>query len=104
LVRRDPPSAVTDRPLGHRGRLERVPTGPVLGVDAAGAGHDALHDPQVTRDYYDAMPDDVRRHLHCRVVARLELIVQKYQIEDLAMGAPRLVRRRVNGFVRPLEV
>jgi ectoine hydroxylase-related dioxygenase (phytanoyl-CoA dioxygenase family) len=60
----------------------------VLGVDAPGAGHDALHDPQVTRDYYDALPDDVRRHLHCRVVDRLEPIVQKHQIEELVMGAP----------------
>jgi hypothetical protein len=60
----------------------------VLGVDAPGAGHDALHDPQVTRDYNDALPDDVRRHLHCRVVDRLAPIVQKHQIEELVMGAP----------------
>jgi hypothetical protein len=60
----------------------------VLGVDGPGAGHDALHDPQVTRDYYDALPDHARRHLHCRVVERLEPIVQKHQIEDLVMGAP----------------
>jgi ectoine hydroxylase-related dioxygenase (phytanoyl-CoA dioxygenase family) len=60
----------------------------VLGVDAPGAGHDALHDPQVTRDYYDALPEHTRRHLHCRVVDRLEPIVQKHQIEELVMGAP----------------
>jgi hypothetical protein len=60
----------------------------VLGVDAPGAGHDALHDPQVTRDYYDALPEHVRRHLHCRVVDRLRPIVQKHQIEGLVMGAP----------------
>ncbi len=60
----------------------------VLGVDAPGAGHDALHDPQVTRDYYDTLPEHVRRHLHCRVVDRLEPIVQKHQIEELEMGTP----------------
>ncbi|MDG4827527.1 phytanoyl-CoA dioxygenase family protein [Asanoa sp. WMMD1127] len=60
----------------------------VLGVDAPGAGHDALHDPQVTQDYYDALPEVVRRHLHCRVVDRLEPITQKHQIEELEMGAP----------------
>jgi ectoine hydroxylase-related dioxygenase (phytanoyl-CoA dioxygenase family) len=60
----------------------------VFGVDAPGAGHDELHDPQVTRDYYAALPEHVRRHLHCRVVDRLEPVVQKHQIEGLVMGAP----------------
>jgi hypothetical protein len=60
----------------------------VLGVDAPGAGHAALHDLQVTQDYYDALPDIAREHLHCRVVERLEPIVQKHQIEGLMMGAP----------------
>lgn len=59
----------------------------VLGVDAPGAGHAALHDLQVTRDYYDALPELARRHLHCRVVEKLEPIVQKHQIEGLVMGA-----------------
>jgi hypothetical protein len=60
----------------------------VLGVDAPGAGHDALHDPQVTQDFYDTLPDQVRRHLLCRVVDRVEPIVQKHTIEGLVMGAP----------------
>jgi len=30
----------------------------------------------------------VQRHLHCRVVDRLEPIVQKHQIEELEMGTP----------------
>jgi hypothetical protein len=59
----------------------------VLGVDAPGAGHAALHDVQVTRDYYDALPPLAREHLVCRVVERLEPIVQKHQIEGLVMGA-----------------
>jgi hypothetical protein len=60
----------------------------VLGVDAPGAGHDALHDPQVTQDFYETLPEEVRRHLLCRVVDRVEPIVQKHTIEGLVMGAP----------------
>jgi ectoine hydroxylase-related dioxygenase (phytanoyl-CoA dioxygenase family) len=60
----------------------------VLGVDAPGAGHDELHDPQVTSAFYDSIPDDVRKHLLCRVVDELEPIVQKHTIEGLVMGEP----------------
>jgi phytanoyl-CoA dioxygenase PhyH len=59
----------------------------VLGVDAPGAGHAELHDLQVTPEYHSSLPAVVRRHLHCRVVDRLEPIVQKHQIEGLMMGA-----------------
>jgi ectoine hydroxylase-related dioxygenase (phytanoyl-CoA dioxygenase family) len=59
----------------------------VLGVDAPGAGHAELHDLQVTPAYHEALPALVRKHLHCRVVDRLEPIVQKHQIEGLVMGA-----------------
>jgi ectoine hydroxylase-related dioxygenase (phytanoyl-CoA dioxygenase family) len=58
----------------------------VLGVDAPGAGHDALHDPQVTQAFYDSMSEELRRHLLCRVVEELEPIVQKHDIEGLVMG------------------
>jgi ectoine hydroxylase-related dioxygenase (phytanoyl-CoA dioxygenase family) len=60
----------------------------VLGVDAPGAGHDGLHDPQVTRTFYDSVPNDMRRHLLWRVVEKLEPIVQKHTIEGLVMGEP----------------
>ena len=60
----------------------------VLGVDGPGAGHDALHDPQVTAEYHRVLPEEVRRHLHCRVVEVLEPVVQKHTIEGLVMGAP----------------
>jgi Phytanoyl-CoA dioxygenase (PhyH) len=60
----------------------------VLGVDAPGAGHDALHDPQATREWYDALPAPVKKHLKCRIVEELEPIVQKHTIEGLVMGAP----------------
>jgi ectoine hydroxylase-related dioxygenase (phytanoyl-CoA dioxygenase family) len=75
----------------HRGTANRSdkkrPT-LVLGVDAPGAGHSALHDVMVTQDFYDTLPDVVRRHLVCRVVDELIPIVQKHTIEGLVMGAP----------------
>lgn len=58
----------------------------VLGVDAPGAGHAALHDMMVTRDWYDALPDIAKKHLVCRVVYELVPITQKYDIEGLVMG------------------
>jgi hypothetical protein len=59
----------------------------VLGVDAPGAGHSALHDLMVTQDYYDALPPGVREHLVCRVVDALIPVTQKHEIEGLVMGA-----------------
>ncbi|TFZ02544.1 phytanoyl-CoA dioxygenase [Ramlibacter henchirensis] len=58
----------------------------VLGFDAPGAGHAALHDVTVTREFHDQLPAEVRDHLVCRVVDQLEPIVQKHQIEGLAMA------------------
>ena len=58
----------------------------VLGVDAPGAGHAALHDVTVTREFHAALPAGVRRHLVCRIVDTLAPIVQKHQIEGLVMG------------------
>src|SRR5205807_4850094 len=57
----------------------------VLGVDAPGAGHAALHDMMMTEDYYTALPDAAREHLVCRVVEQLQPIVQKHDIEGLVM-------------------
>jgi ectoine hydroxylase-related dioxygenase (phytanoyl-CoA dioxygenase family) len=61
----------------------------VLGVDAPGAGHAALHDPQVTPDYHARLPAGVRRHLRCRVVDQPAPIVQKHQIDGLTRGTTR---------------
>jgi hypothetical protein len=58
----------------------------VLGVDAPGAGHAALHDMCVTPSYWESLPSSVRDHLVCRVVDELSPIVQKHQIEGLVMG------------------
>jgi hypothetical protein len=73
----------------HRGtanRSDRARPVLVLGVDAPGAGHDQLHDPMVTPRYWATLPDEVRRHLHCRVVDELVPIVQKHQIARLVEG------------------
>ncbi|SEP94303.1 phytanoyl-CoA dioxygenase family protein [Microlunatus flavus] len=73
----------------HRGtanRSELARPVVVLGVDAPGAGHDALHDLMVTRAYHDSLPEDLRRHLHARVVDELVPIVQRHDIEGLVMG------------------
>ena len=74
----------------HRGTTHDSPIARpvlVLGVDAPGAGHAALHDMLVTQAFYDALPSDVRKHLVCRVAPELTPIVQKHDIEGLVMGA-----------------
>ncbi len=73
----------------HRGTAHPSPVArPVLviGVDAPGAGHDALHDMMVTRAFFDALPAQVRDHLVCRVVDDLIPPTQKHDIEGLVMG------------------
>ena len=58
----------------------------VLGVDAPGAGHAALHDMMVTRHFHDTLPASLRDRLACRVVDELVPITQKHDIEGLVMG------------------
>ena len=55
----------------------------VVGVDAPDAGNAHHHDLQVTQAYLDGLPDIVRDHLTCRVVDRLEQVVQHHVIEGL---------------------
>jgi len=73
----------------HRGTAHPSPVARpvlVLGVDAPGAGHAALHDMMVTHPFYEALPESVKQHLVCRVVDKLEPITQKHDIEGLVMG------------------
>ena len=73
----------------HRGTAHPSPISRpvlVLGVDAPGAGHAALHDMMVTQQYHDALPPAVREHLVCRVVETLVPVTQKHDIEGLVMG------------------
>ena len=58
----------------------------VLGVDAPDATNAERHDLQFTSGYYERMPHDLRRHFACRVVEKLEPIVQAHSIEGLMMG------------------
>jgi hypothetical protein len=58
----------------------------VLGVDAPGANNHERHDLQVTKKFYDTLPDDLKKHMLCRVVDELEVIVQAHDIEGLMMG------------------
>ena len=73
----------------HRGTPNRSNTSRpalVLGVDAPTAHNADRHDLQFTRGYYESLPEDVRRHVTCRVVDELEPIVQAHTIEGLVMG------------------
>jgi len=58
----------------------------VLGVDAPGANNAERHDLQLSWAYDETLPESVRQHLTCRVVERLEPIVQGHTIEGLMMG------------------
>lgn len=72
----------------HRGtdHLSQVPRPVlVLGVDAPGAGHAALHDMMVTQAFHDALPASIRRHLVCRIVDELVPVTQKHDIEGLVL-------------------
>lgn len=74
----------------HRGTAHPSPVARpvlVLGVDAPFAGHAALHDMMVTKDFHAALPASVRKHLVCRVVSELVPTTQKHDIEGLVMGA-----------------
>lgn len=58
----------------------------VLGVDAPGANNAERHDLQVTRAYFETLPESLRQHLTYRLVDKLEPIYQAHTIEGLMMG------------------
>ncbi len=58
----------------------------VLGVDAPEGRNAEKHDLQVTEQYYASLPEELRRHLSCRVVDKLEVVVQAHTIAGLLMG------------------
>jgi hypothetical protein len=55
----------------------------VIGVDAPDGLNAHHHDLQVTRAYYEGLPDRVRDHLTARVVDQLSMIEQHHVIEGL---------------------
>jgi hypothetical protein len=73
----------------HRGTANRSQQSRpvfVLGVDAPDGRNADKHDLQVTQAYWDSLPEEVRRHLSCRIVPALEEIEQAHMIEGLRMG------------------
>lgn len=58
----------------------------VLGVDAPGANNAERHDLQITKAFYEQLPDSLKQHLTCRLVDQLEPIFQAHSIEGLMMG------------------
>jgi ectoine hydroxylase-related dioxygenase (phytanoyl-CoA dioxygenase family) len=73
----------------HRGTANRSARSRpifVLGVDAPDGRNADKHDLQLTRAYYEGLPEEVRRHLTCRVVDSLSPIAQAHTIEGLRMG------------------
>lgn len=73
----------------HRGtanRSDRQRPALVLGVDAPGANNAERHDLQLTTAFYETLPQSLQQHLTCRLVDKLEPIVQGHTIEGLMMG------------------
>jgi hypothetical protein len=73
----------------HRGtanRSDKPRPALVLGVDAPGATNAERHDLQITRAYYEALPEHLLQHLTYRLVDELEPIYQAHTIEGLMMG------------------
>ncbi|RDC62800.1 phytanoyl-CoA dioxygenase family protein [Adhaeribacter pallidiroseus] len=58
----------------------------VLGVDAPTANNAERHDLQITRAYFETLPDALKKHLTYRLVDKLEPIYQAHTIEGLMMG------------------
>ena len=58
----------------------------VLGVDAPTANNAERHDLQITRSYFETLPDELKQHLTYRLVDKLEPIYQAHTIEGLMMG------------------
>jgi hypothetical protein len=58
----------------------------VLGVDAPTANNAERHDLQMTRTFYETLPESLKQHITCRLVDKLEPIVQGHTIEGLMMG------------------
>ncbi len=58
----------------------------VLGVDAPSANNAERHDLQITRAFYATLPESLKEHLTCRLVDKLEPIMQGHTIEGLMMG------------------
>jgi hypothetical protein len=73
----------------HRGTAHGSPIARpvlVLGVDSPRESHGDKHDMQVTRAFFDTIPEELRRHLATKVVDELLPVSSKHDIEGLIMG------------------
>ena len=73
----------------HRGtanRSQKARPVLVLGVDAPGANNAERHDLQLTRRFFETLPQFLKDHLTYRLVDALEPINQGHTIEGLMMG------------------
>ena len=73
----------------HRGtanRSNKARPALVLGVDGPGAINAERHDLQVTKQFYETLPPNLKEHLTFWLVDELEPIVQAHTIEGLMMG------------------
>jgi hypothetical protein len=73
----------------HRGTAHPSPVARpvlILGVVAPHVANHEEHDLEISRRYWEALPDAVRRHLFARVVDEVQPIVQHHDIEGLVMG------------------
>jgi hypothetical protein len=58
----------------------------VLGVDSPSANNAERHDLQLTRRFFETLPEELKRHITYRLVDELEPIHQAHSIEGLMMG------------------
>ena len=58
----------------------------VLGVDAPGANNAERHDLQISRSFFEKLPETLIQHMTYRLVDKLEPIEQGHTIEGLMMG------------------
>ena len=73
----------------HRGTANRSTVARpvlILGAEAGDATHAIDHNLQITRAYFDSLPEPLQSHLACRLVDELQPIVQTHTIEGLVMG------------------
>jgi hypothetical protein len=74
----------------HRGTTHASPISRpvlILGVVSGAIANPDEHDLELSRAYYETLPEAAREHLLCRVVDEVRPITQRHDIEGLVMGA-----------------
>jgi len=76
---------ISDAPPRYGQSLGQVPSVLVLGIEAPDATQAVQHNLQVTKTFY-RLPNQVRRHLACRLVDQLEPMCRHTALKGLLMG------------------